>query len=47
MRAREEASKPPPPPAPLRLCVDATALPATALAELKHLLAARPATLKS
>jgi len=36
-KAQEEAAKPTPPPAMLRLCVDATALPATALAELKHL----------
>jgi DNA polymerase-3 subunit alpha len=41
-RAREEAAKPPPPPAPLRLCVDATVLPATALADLKDLLAGSP-----
>jgi DNA polymerase-3 subunit alpha len=41
-RAREEAAKPPPPPAPLRLCVDATALPATALADLKDLLVGSP-----
>ncbi len=41
-KAREEAAKPPPPPAPMRLCVDATALPATALADLKHLLAGSP-----
>jgi DNA polymerase III subunit alpha len=41
-RAREEASKPPPPPAPLRLCVDATVLPATALADLKDLLVGSP-----
>ncbi len=42
VRAREEVAKPPPPPAPLRLCVDATALPATALAELKQLIAGCP-----
>ena len=41
-KAQEEAAKPTPPPAMLRLCVDATALPATALAELKHLLAKSP-----
>jgi DNA polymerase-3 subunit alpha len=41
-KARDEASKPPPPPAPLRLCVDATALPATALADLKDLLVGSP-----
>jgi DNA polymerase-3 subunit alpha len=41
-RAREEASKPPPLPTPLRLCVDATALPATALASLKDVLIGCP-----
>jgi DNA polymerase-3 subunit alpha len=41
-RAREEASKPPPPPAPLRLCVDATALPVTVLADLKDVLIGCP-----
>ncbi len=41
-KAREEAAKPVPPPAPLRLCVDATALPPTALSDLKHLLAGSP-----
>ena len=46
-KAREEAAKPVPPPAPLRLCVDATALPATALGDLKHLLAGRRARSRS
>jgi DNA polymerase III subunit alpha len=41
-KARDEAAKPVPSPAPLRLCVDATALPATALGDLKHLLAGSP-----
>ena len=38
-KARVQDAKPAPAPAPLRLCVDATALPATALGDLKHLLA--------
>jgi DNA polymerase-3 subunit alpha len=41
-KAQREAATPAPPPAPLRLCVDATALPATALVDLKHLLSGSP-----
>ncbi|MFZ0387821.1 MAG: DNA polymerase III subunit alpha [Solirubrobacteraceae bacterium] len=41
-KAQQEAATPPPPAAPLRLCVDATALPATALGDLKHLLSGSP-----
>jgi len=40
-KARVQDAKPPPP-AALRLCVDATALPATALGDLKQLLAGSP-----
>jgi hypothetical protein len=41
-QAREAAAKPAPAPTPLRLCVDATALRASALTELKDLLAGSP-----